>query len=53
MNAEPTTAALSAQSVDPTYFAVIREAGPGWAAGTGVAAQPALGDHAAFHGHAR
>jgi len=30
-----------------SYFAVIREAGPGWADG-GIAEQPATADHAAF-----
>ena len=30
-----------------TYFAVIREAGPGWGPG-GIYEQPAAGDHAAF-----
>jgi uncharacterized protein YciI len=32
-----------------SYFAVIREAGPGWTDG-GIAAQPAVKDHAAFMG---
>jgi uncharacterized protein YciI len=31
-----------------SYFAVIREAGPAWIAGEGIAGQPALSDHAAF-----
>jgi uncharacterized protein YciI len=31
-----------------SYFAVIREAGPAWADGNGIASQPALADHAAF-----
>lgn len=30
------------------YFAVIREAGPAWTIGEGIAGQPALSDHAAF-----
>jgi uncharacterized protein YciI len=30
-----------------SYFAVIREAGPGWTAG-GIAGQPAVNDHAGF-----
>jgi hypothetical protein len=30
-----------------TYFAVTREAGPGWTDG-GIAAQPAVNDHARF-----
>ena len=30
-----------------SYFAVIREAGPGWTKG-GIAAQPGVADHAAF-----
>ena len=30
-----------------SYFAVIREAGPAWAAG-GISEQPAVADHAAF-----
>jgi len=30
-----------------SYFAVIREAGPGWTQG-GIAGQPAVKDHAAF-----
>jgi uncharacterized protein YciI len=30
-----------------SYFAVIREAGPGWTAG-GIAGQPAVNDHAEF-----
>jgi uncharacterized protein YciI len=30
-----------------SYFAVIREAGPGWTEG-GIAAQPGVADHAAF-----
>jgi uncharacterized protein YciI len=30
-----------------SYYAVIREAGPGWAEG-GIADQPAVNDHAAF-----
>jgi uncharacterized protein YciI len=30
-----------------SYFAVIREAGPGWTAG-GIFEQPAVNDHAAF-----
>jgi uncharacterized protein len=30
------------------YFAVMREAGPAWTDGQGVAGQPAVGDHAAF-----
>jgi uncharacterized protein len=30
-----------------SYFAVLREAGPGWHAG-GIAGQPELADHAAF-----
>jgi uncharacterized protein YciI len=29
-------------------FAVIREAGPAWAGGDGIAAQPELSDHSAF-----
>src|SRR5947208_3542884 len=31
-----------------SYFAVIREAGPTWTAGQGIAGQPAVGDHSAF-----
>ncbi|MGH2917207.1 MAG: YciI family protein [Solirubrobacteraceae bacterium] len=31
-----------------SYFAVIREAGPAWADGIGIAGQPALAEHAAF-----
>jgi uncharacterized protein YciI len=31
-----------------SYFAVIREAGPGWTDGQGIAGQPAFGDHVAF-----
>jgi uncharacterized protein len=31
-----------------SYFAVIREAGPAWTDGNGIAAQPALAEHAAF-----
>ena len=31
-----------------SHYAVIREAGPGWTDGEGIAAQPAVGDHAAF-----
>jgi uncharacterized protein YciI len=31
-----------------SYYAVVREAGPGWRAGTGIAGQPALADHSAF-----
>ena len=31
-----------------SYFAVVREAGPAWAAGKGLSEQPAVGDHAAF-----
>jgi uncharacterized protein YciI len=31
-----------------SYFAVIREAGPAWTDGEGIAAQPAVSDHAAF-----
>ena len=30
-----------------SHYAVIREAGPGWTEG-GIAAQPGVGDHAAF-----
>jgi uncharacterized protein YciI len=30
------------------YFAVIREAGPAWTDGQGIAAQAAVTDHAAF-----
>jgi uncharacterized protein YciI len=30
------------------YFAVTREAGPGWTDGTGAFEQPEAGDHAAF-----
>jgi uncharacterized protein YciI len=30
------------------YFAVVREAGPGWRAGGGIAAQAAVSDHAEF-----
>jgi uncharacterized protein YciI len=31
-----------------SYFAVIREAGPGWTDGHGTMGQPGVGDHAAF-----
>jgi uncharacterized protein YciI len=31
-----------------SYFTVIREAGPAWTDGNGIAAQPALAEHAAF-----
>jgi uncharacterized protein YciI len=31
-----------------SYFAVIREAGSAWTDGNGIAAQPALAEHAAF-----
>ncbi len=31
-----------------SYFAVIREAGPAWGDGNGIAAQPPLAEHAAF-----
>jgi uncharacterized protein YciI len=31
-----------------SYFAVIREAGPAWTDGNGIAAQSALAEHAAF-----
>jgi uncharacterized protein YciI len=31
-----------------TYFAVIREAGPGWTDGKGITEQPAVDEHAAF-----
>jgi uncharacterized protein YciI len=31
-----------------SYFAVIREAGPGWRDGTGTLQQPGAADHAAF-----
>ena len=31
-----------------SHYAVMREAGPGWTDGEGIAAQPAVGDHAAF-----
>lgn len=31
-----------------SYFAVIREAGPGWTDGQGTMGQPGVGDHAAF-----
>lgn len=31
-----------------SYFAVIREAGPAWTDANGIAAQPALAEHAAF-----
>lgn len=31
-----------------SYFAVIREAGPAWSDGKGIAGQPALADHATF-----
>ena len=31
-----------------SYFAVIREAGPSWAEGKGIFAQPAVSDHDAF-----
>jgi uncharacterized protein YciI len=31
-----------------SYFAVIREAGPAWADGNGITAQPELAEHAAF-----
>ena len=31
-----------------SYFAVIREAGPAWTDGKGIAEQPAVSDHAAF-----
>jgi hypothetical protein len=31
-----------------SYIAVIREAGPSWAEGKGIFAQPAVSDHAAF-----
>ena len=31
-----------------SYFAVIREAGPGWANGKGTMEQPDITDHAAF-----
>ena len=30
------------------YFAVIRDAGPGWTEGKGAFAQPGVSDHAAF-----
>jgi uncharacterized protein YciI len=30
------------------YFTVVREAGPGWTAGTAIVEQPGAGDHAAF-----
>ncbi len=31
-----------------SYFAVIREAGPSWTDGKGIAEQPAVSDHGAF-----
>ena len=31
-----------------SYFAVIREAGPGWTDGHGTMGQPGVGDHAVF-----
>jgi uncharacterized protein YciI len=31
-----------------SYFAVVREAGPGWSAGKGIAGQPSLDDHSEF-----
>ena len=31
-----------------SYYAVIREAGPAWTDGKGIAEQPGLSDHAAF-----
>jgi uncharacterized protein YciI len=31
-----------------SYFAVVREAGPAWTDGGGIAEQPALSDHRAF-----
>jgi uncharacterized protein YciI len=31
-----------------SYFAVIREAGPGWSEGKAITEQPAVSDHAAF-----
>jgi uncharacterized protein YciI len=31
-----------------SYFTVIREAGPSWTEGKGIAEQPAMSDHAAF-----
>ena len=31
-----------------SYYAVVREAGPAWTDGKGIADQPALSDHAAF-----
>jgi uncharacterized protein YciI len=31
-----------------SLFAVIRQAGPAWSAGQGIAEQPAAGEHAAF-----
>ena len=31
-----------------SYFAVIRESGPGWTKGQGTMGQPGVGDHAAF-----
>jgi hypothetical protein len=31
-----------------SYFAVTREAGPGWTAGSATREQPAAGEHAAF-----
>jgi uncharacterized protein YciI len=31
-----------------SYFAVIREAGPGWTDGKGITEQPAVDEHAAF-----
>jgi len=31
-----------------SYFAVTREAGPGWKDGNGILEQPGVGDHAAF-----
>ena len=31
-----------------SHYAVTREAGPAWIDGEGIAAQPAMGDHASF-----
>jgi uncharacterized protein YciI len=31
-----------------SYYAVIREAGPGWTDGKGITEQPGISDHAAF-----
>jgi uncharacterized protein YciI len=31
-----------------SYFAVVREAGPGWRAGSGIAGQHAVADHSVF-----